>query len=133
MQYRIKLTFLFLVLAQGLHSAEEYFYSLWDVLYPALFVSSLVSNNPKTGFLIINLCLFLFGILSWLIVAVKNNHLSRFLIWFWIILELINGVGHPLFALNARGYFPGLVSSLLLLIIDIFLIYQLIFSAWRNK
>jgi hypothetical protein len=64
MNNRVKLTFLMLVLTQGLHSVEEYFGRLWEVLPPARFLSSLVSDDLREGFLIINIGLFIFGLLN---------------------------------------------------------------------
>lgn len=128
MTYRIKITFLLLIITQGIHSSEEYIYKLWEVLYPARLISSLVSENLKTGFLIVNIGIFLLGILSWLFISFKHNLLAYILVWFWVTLELINGIGHPMLALSTKGYFPGLVSSFILLLLDIYLIKQLLYE-----
>ena len=72
MDNRIKITFLILVLIQGLHSIEEYFGRLWKVFPPARLLCNLVSENPESGFLIINILIFIFGLLCWLITVHKN-------------------------------------------------------------
>jgi len=126
MPNRINISFLLLILAQGVHSVEEYFTRLWEVFYPARFISNLVSNDLEIGFLIINVSLFSFGVFSWFIIARKNNIASRTLIWFFIILEFINGIGHPIWALFEMDYVPGLVSSLIILFLDINLTRQTI-------
>ena len=121
MNNRIRITFLILVLIQGLHSIEEYFGRLWEVFPPARLLCSLVSENPETGFLIINIVLFLFGLLCWLITVRKNYLFVRGLIWFWIVLETINGIGHPVWALYKRAYVPGLATALILLMLALYL------------
>lgn len=121
MNNRIKTTFLILVLVQGLHSIEEYIGRLWEVFPPAAFLSSLVSTNPETGFLMINIGLFLFGLFCW-IFPVRRNYLpARGLIWLWIIIEMINGIGHPLWAVYAGRYVPGLATAPILLLCTLYL------------
>ena len=46
--------FLLLIVAQALHSIEEYAFALWEVLAPARFVSGLVSENLSVGFAVAN-------------------------------------------------------------------------------
>nr|MBA3674256.1 hypothetical protein [Chitinophagaceae bacterium] len=71
MNKEIKIAFLALVLMQALHSIEEYIGRLWEIYAPAIFISSLVSKNHEAGFVIINIGLFIFGILVWF-AAVRN-------------------------------------------------------------
>ena len=91
MDSRNKIIFLLLVLAQGLHSVEEYFGQLWNVFPPAKFVTGLISENPETGFLIINIGFFIFGIWCWFFPVLRNYNYARGLIWFGIVIEMING------------------------------------------
>lgn len=134
MNNRIRITFLILVLIQGLHSVEEYFGRLWEVLPTARLLCSLVSRNHETGFLIINILLFIFGLLCWLTTVKKNYYLfSRGLIWFWIILETINGIGHPVWALYEKAYVPGLTTAPILLIIALYLSRLLQIDSVTNK
>jgi len=44
-----------------------------------------------------------------------------FAAWFLAIAGMINGIAHPLLALAAGGYFPGLVSSLLIGVASVWL------------
>ena len=108
-------SFLLLVLAQGLHSVEEYVGRLWEVFAPARFVSGLVSDNLEFGFLTLNIALFLFGLICWLVL---NRFTSAF-VWFWIVVEMVNGVVHPFIALLRMAYFPGLITAPILLILAI--------------
>ena len=112
---RTSSTFILLVLAQGLHSVEEYLGRLWEVFLPAQFVSGLVSDNLEAGFLALNIGLFVFGLICWL---VFNRYTSAF-IWFWIVLETANGINHIFFALLRMAYFPGLITAPILLILAI--------------
>ena len=116
----IRITFLFIVLVQGLHSIEEFFGKLWDVFPPAKFLSGLVSANLKTGFIIINAGLFIVLILTWL-TTFNKSYSTRPLLWLWIILELINGVGHSLWAIIERSYVPGLATAPILIILVLYL------------
>ena len=117
--------FLALILAQAAHSIEEYAFRLYDVLAPARFISSLVSNDLARGFAIANVGLVGFGV--WCYVArVNRGHSSaRRLAWFWALLELGNSVGHTGFALAHGGYFPGVATAPLLLGISVYLIARL--------
>ena len=121
MNKRVRVTFLILVFIQGLHSVEEYMGRLWEVFPPARFLSSLVSENLETGFLILNVGLFFFGILCWLVAIRKNYSFAQGLVWFWIVLETINGIGHPAWALYKGAYVPGLATAPLLLIFALYL------------
>ncbi len=112
---RARFTFLLLVLTQALHSVEEYVGRLWEVFQPAQFLSGLMSDDLETGFLIINISLFVFGMLCWL----QLNRLTSMFIWFWIVIETINGIGHPIWAISEGTYVPGLATAPILLILAI--------------
>ncbi len=64
---KTKTTFLILILLQGLHSIEEYIGKLWDVFPPTKYLTSLFSENHRTGFLIANIGIFIIGIICWLL------------------------------------------------------------------
>lgn len=120
MNVRIKAVFLVLVILQALHSVEEYTGKLWEVFAPARLMSGLASANYEKGFIIINSGFFAFGIVSWLL-TVKKYIISRFFIWWWIIIELINGEGYPLVSLFRNSYVPGLISSFFILATAVYL------------
>ena len=113
---KVKTLFLFLVLTQGAHSIEEYLGRLWENFPPATFLCSLISDDLETGFLVINIGLFVFGLWAWFFPVRKNYGYATGLLWFWIILELINGFGHPLWAIYQGSYTPGLITAPILLI-----------------
>ena len=121
MYRQIKIFFFLLVVVQGLHSVEEYYGKLWEVFLPAKYFSGLVSNNLEIGFLAINIGLFIFGLICWLFIISNKYLYVRFFIWFWIIIEIINGIGHPIWALIENSYEPGIITAPFLLIIAIYL------------
>ena len=119
---KTKTVFLILVLVQGLHSIEEYIGQLWINFIPARILCGLISNDLETGFLVINIGLFIAGMLAWLIPIRNNYAIGIGFIWFWIILELINGIGHPIWTIMEGGYTPGVVTAPLLLGLAVYLL-----------
>ena len=117
MEHRGQLVFLFLILAQAAHSIEEYVTKLYEVFAPARFVSSLVSNDLALGFLVANAALVAFGLWCWAVPVRSGWHAARGLVWFWTILELGNGIGHLALAWSRGGYFPGVATAPLLLLL----------------
>ena len=123
---RIKISFLLLVLTQGLHSIEEYIGRLWEVYPPAKFMCSIVSKNHETGFLIINIGFFISGLLCWLFTIRQNKLYAQGLIWFWIVMEIINVIGHVSWAISERAYVPGVATASVLLVVAVYLLRQLV-------
>ena len=121
MNQKIERTFLILVLVQGLHSAEEYVGEIWEKFPPARFLCSLVSDNLVTGFLVINIGLLVFGLWCWLFPIRNTYSYAPILVWFWIVLELINGIGHPIWTVMQKAYTPGIITAPILLVIAIVL------------
>ena len=119
-------TFLVLILCQALHSVEEYFTSLWDVLESARYISSLVSTNLALGFAIVNTTIVALGVWSYWIAVRLHKTYAQFVIWFWVFLELANGVVHTWLAIFSQAYFPGLYTAPLLLAASGLLATQLI-------
>jgi hypothetical protein len=121
MYRRIRIFFLLLVIFQGLHSVEEYYGRLWEVFPPARFLCSLVSSNLRSGFLVINIGLFIFGLFCWVITTRQRIINFKGLIWFWVAIELINGIGHPVWSIIEKSYEPGLLTAPFLLLISIYI------------
>ena len=119
-------TFLVLILCQALHSIEEYSYSLWNVLESARYVSSLVSTNLALGFAVVNTTIVALGVWSYWVPVRLHKAYAPFVIWFWIDLEIANGVGHIWLAIFSHAYFPGLYTAPLLLAASGLLATQLI-------
>lgn len=126
MDSRSRLAFLMLVLAQAAHSVEEYVFKLYDVFAPARFVSGLVSNDLRTGFVVVNIGLVAFGIWCYL-ARVRPAHASaRLWVWPWVFVEGANGLGHPAVALARAEYFPGLLTAPLLFATSLYLGIRLV-------
>ena len=125
MHNSIRITFLFIAIVQGLHSIEEYQGKLWDVYPPATFICGLVSSNLRTGFIIINISLFIVLLLV-LLATFSKSYSVKALLWFWSIMELINGVGHSIWSITESSYTPGLITAPILIFLAILMIRVLI-------
>lgn len=115
-----------LVGVQAAHSVEEYIGRLYDVFPPARAVSGLISRDLERGFLVFNAALVTFGVwcAMW---PVRRQWPSAIpLAWLWVVIELVNGVGHPLWSLALWRYTPGMATAPLLLLLAVFVARQLL-------
>jgi uncharacterized protein with HXXEE motif len=112
---RLECTLLVLVATQALHSVEEYCFRLYDVFPPARVVSGLISDDRERGFLIFNVGLVAFGVWCYACPVRRHWESAESFAWVWVCIELVNGIGHPLWSVLARGYTPGVVTALVLL------------------
>jgi hypothetical protein len=87
-----QITFVTLVVAQAAHSVEEYIGRLYEVFPPARFVSGLISQNLRAGFVIFNVSLVAFGVWCCLWAARRRTRSLVAVTWFWVTIELINAV-----------------------------------------
>ena len=133
MDSRARSALLLLVFAQAAHSIEEYTFGLYERFAPARFASGLVSSDLATGFAVLNASLVAFGLWCCLVPMRRNWPSARSWAWLWVVVELGNGVGHPVLALRAGGYFPGVATSPFLLVLALYLAGRLVRtrnSAW---
>lgn len=114
---RFQMAFGALVLVQAAHSVEEYVGRLWESFPPARFLTSLISSDPRQGFVVANVSLVVFGVWCFLWPVRRRWPSAIGLAWFWVGIELINGIGHPLWSLTQLGYTPGVATAPLLLIL----------------
>lgn len=121
---RFQLAFGLLVLAQAAHSVEEYAGRLWESFPPARFLTGLVSDDLERGFLVINIGLVAFGLWCFLWPIRQDWPSARLFAVFWIAIQLVNGVGHPLWSVSQGGYTPGVATAPVLLIIAVYLATQ---------
>ena len=128
----LKTHFLALVSVQALHSLEEYVFQLWTSFPPATFLTGLVSSNLEVGFLVINVSLVLFGLACYWWPIRKGWSSAVALAWLWVVIEAINGIGHPVWAVLQRGYTPGLLTALILLPLSLLLARRLMAPDERN-
>jgi hypothetical protein len=122
----LQAAFYALVGVQAAHSVEEYIGRLYDVFPPARAVSGLISRDLERGFLVFNAALVTFGVwcAMW---PVRRQWPSAIpLAWLWVVIELVNGVGHPLWSLALWRYTPGMATAPLLLLLAVFVARQLL-------
>jgi hypothetical protein len=122
---RVSMVFGTLIVTQAAHAVEEYLGRLWESFPPARLVGSAISENPEIGFLIANLMLLGFGLWCWLGPIRRGRPSARPLAWTWVALEVVNGIGHPAWALRQGRYTPGLATAPALLMVAIYLAVQL--------
>jgi Protein of unknown function with HXXEE motif len=122
---RWKATFLALVVVQTAHSVEEYLGRLWDVFPPARFVTGLISEDRRFGFIVFNVALISFGIWCFFWPVLRRWSSAIAFMSFWVVIELINGAGHILWSVQARGYTPGVITAPVLLILALLLGWDL--------
>jgi hypothetical protein len=120
----ISAAFAAVIAAQASHSIEEYVFRLYDRLAPARFISSLFSSDLSRGFAVANTLLVLAGIACYFVVRC-GRPAARGVVWFWAVLEILNGCGHLLFAIAVGGYFPGAATAPLLIASAAYLIARL--------
>lgn len=126
MDARSRIVFLALVLAQAAHSVEEYAFALYERLAVARLASRLLADDPGRGFAFLNAAFVAFGLWCYLVPVRSQWPSARSWAWLWVAVELGNGVGHPALALRAGGYFPGVATAPLLLLLAATLAVRLI-------
>jgi hypothetical protein len=122
---RVTIAFLALVVAQTAHSIEEYVGRLYDVFPPARFVTGLVSSDRELGFTVINVTIVTFGWWCFLWPVRKEWPVAVGLIWVWIAVELVNGIGHTAWSLSSGRYTPGVATAPALFVLASYLAYRM--------
>ncbi len=122
---RTQATFGALVLAQAAHSVEEYVGRLWESFPPARFVTGLISQDLERGFIVVNVSLVAFGLWCFLWPVCRRWPSAVLFSWAWMAVEVVNGIGHPLWTLRQGGYTPGVATAPVLLVLAVYLALQL--------
>jgi len=108
--------FLIGVSAQCLHFMEELVTRFQD-RFPALLG---LPAWPANFFVTLNLAWLSIWVLS--AIGLRSGYrMALFPVWFFAIAATVNGIAHPLLAVVARGYFPGLISSPILGVLGVLL------------
>jgi len=113
--------FLLGLAVQSLHFMEE-FVTHFEDRFPALLGLSAWSENFFVAFNLIWMSV-------WILSAVglqRGNRMALFPVWFFAIACVANGVAHPVLAVAAHGYFPGLITSPLLGVLGVLLWVRLL-------
>jgi hypothetical protein len=122
---KARIAFLALVIVQTAHSIEEYVFRLYDVFAPARFVSGLISTNLQTGFIAFNLAFVAFGFWCYAVPVQERLSVAVPFLWFWIVVEILNGIGHPAMSIIERSYIPGTITAPFLFMIAVYLSFQI--------
>ena len=122
---RVHIAFGALVLAQLAHSVEEYAGRLWETFPPARFVSGLISADLERAFGNANVSLIVDGQRCWAWPVRLGCPSGVPLAWAWVVIEVVNGVGHPLWTVRQMSYTPGVGTAPVLLLLAIYLAHQL--------
>lgn len=130
---RVVLSFVAVIAAQGAHSVEEYLGRLWESFPPARFLCGLVSDDLERGFVIINVSLFVFGVWCAVWPVWRRWNARGGIIAFWVAIELINGLGHPVWTIANRGYTPGVATALLLFVLALLLCREFLRERAENR
>ena len=125
MDSRISVTFLALVLTQIAHSVEEYVFRFYEVFPPARFLNEFEPGFTAPGFIILNTLLALFGLWCFFSNVRPGTKSARDWVWIWVVIELFNGLAHPVWAIASRGYVPGLATSPILFGLAAYLFHRL--------
>lgn len=123
---RFQVPFGALIAAQAAHSIEEYIGRLWESFAPAAFVSGLISADREIGFVVINCALVGFGVWCFLVPVRRGWSSAPAFAWFWVVIETINGVGHPAWSVRQQAYTPGVLTAPILLVLALYLASQLV-------
>jgi len=122
---RIEPVFAALVATQALHSIEEWRGRLYDVFPPARTLSGLVASDRERGFVAINVALVAFGVWCVAVPVRRRWPSAAGFVWAWIAIELVNGIGHPLWSILQGGYTPGVATAPILLVLALVLARRL--------
>ena len=112
---RLQRLFAALILAQAAHSVEEYIGRLYESFPPARFVSGVISDDLQQGFLIANLVLLAVGAWCAVFPVGRGWPAATTVAATWAGIEIVNGIGHPLWSLAQGGYTAGVATAPLLL------------------
>jgi hypothetical protein len=117
--------FALLVSFQAMHSIEETVFRLYDWLPHIRWADNVFEGGAFTLFVTVNIAFVTFG--AWCYFARVRPMAESALTWIyvWGVIEIANGIGHPLWSLLAQTYVPGtgtapllLVTAIALLLVD---------------
>jgi hypothetical protein len=84
----------------------------------------LVSADRRLGFIVINVVLLAFGLWSFFFPVRHRWPSAGVVIAVWASVEVINGIGHPLWTLWRGGYTPGVITAPVLLVIALAVLWE---------
>jgi hypothetical protein len=123
---RLRRLFGALVVIQAVHSIEEYAGGLYESFAPARLVSGLVSSDLERGFVIVNTAFVAFGVYCFLGPIRRGSASAITLAWVWVVVEIVNGIGHALWSVGQGAYTPGVATAPVLLLLALLLARELV-------
>ena len=84
-----------------------------------------LTQLDQFGFLVLNVALVTFGTWCYLVPVLRRWPSAKGITLGWSLVELVNGVGHPLWSLRQGGYTPGVVTAPVLLVLSLVVFSQL--------
>jgi hypothetical protein len=85
----------------------------------------LVSQDREQGFIAINAALILFGVWCFLFPVRRDWPSAALVAWIWVGVEVINGIGHPMWSIVNGGYTPGVATAPVLLVVALIVAREL--------
>ena len=122
-----------LIAVQAVHSIEECVGRLWESYPPARFVAGLVSTDHAQSFVALNVALVALGAWCYFWPALRGWVAARAVLWLWIVGEILNGTAHLVWAFWSGSYTPGVATAPLLLVLAIYLAYQVMSRSHANR
>jgi len=116
--------FLLLVLLQTAHSIEEYSFGLYERLGPFKWLESQWPGVAPVAFAIVNIGFVSFGFWCYFTSVRRLRATAGLWITIWCLVEIGNGIGHPLWSLLAGQYVPGTVTAPFLLVVAVMLLWR---------
>jgi hypothetical protein len=113
--------FLLGLAVQCMHFMEEFITHFQD-RFPALLGLPPWSERFFVAFNLIWLSIWILSTIG----MQKGYRFALFPVWFFAIAAIANGIAHPLLAVVAHGYFPGLITSPILGILGVMLWLRLL-------
>jgi hypothetical protein len=132
MQQNARNAFLALIVAQAVHSIEEYAFGLWRLLVPQGPAIGALGDARAAGFAVANVLVVAFGVWCYICRVRADRASATRWMWLWVLVEFSNGVVHTLLGIIRGSYFPGLATAPVLLVLAVFLAVQL-FRAGRVR
>jgi hypothetical protein len=116
--------FLTLVVCQALHFLEEVTFGLYRWLPYFQWLESAAPGMAVVAFVAINTAFVAFG--AWCYLARVKPRAPSAGVWItlWMVVEIGNGIGHPLWSLIAGAYVPGTATAPLLLVVALLMARQ---------
>lgn len=122
---RLASTFGVLILIQAVHSVEECAGRLWESYPPARFIADLFSTNHGLAFGFMNGIVVAVGAWCYFWPVQHRWAIAPALLWFWVSVEIFNGLAHLAWAFWQRTYTPGVATAPFLIIVALILARQI--------